>query len=73
MNYFFTITSNFLSCKLTVPKFQNRGLHNKSLKIFSIKISNYKDGRPLTIMKLIGKMILYFHISWTRLFAGTKA
>ena len=24
MNYFFTITSNFLSCKLTVPKFQNR-------------------------------------------------
>jgi hypothetical protein len=42
MNYFFTITSNFLSCKLTVPKFQNRGLHNKSLKIFSIKISNSK-------------------------------
>ena len=38
MNYFFSINNNNLKSKLTIPKFQNRGLYNKNLKLYSLKI-----------------------------------
>jgi hypothetical protein len=42
MNYFFSIANDFLSCRLTVPKFQNRGVFNSKQKVFSLKILEKK-------------------------------
>ena len=42
MNYFFSITNNFLSCRLTIPKFQNRGAFNRMQKVFSLKVLDNK-------------------------------
>jgi hypothetical protein len=41
MNYFFTISNNFLKCNLTIPRFQNRGLIDYTQELFSAKI--YKN------------------------------
>ena len=40
MNFFFGIKNNYLSCSLTIPKFQNNGSKNKNYNVYEAKIQN---------------------------------
>ena len=42
MNFFFGIKNSFLSCSLTIPKFQNNGLKNNNYNVYAAKIQNEK-------------------------------
>ena len=40
MNYFFGINNSELSCKLTIPKFQNQSIPQNKYKLYMAKIEN---------------------------------
>ena len=40
MNFFFTISDDLLSCKLTIPRFQNRGIFDHNQILYSASIFN---------------------------------
>lgn len=40
MNFFFTISDDLLSCKLTIPRFQNRGIFDYNQILYSASIFN---------------------------------
>ena len=42
MNFFFSIKTDYLSSKLTIPRFRNKSATNKEYKIFSSQIKNKK-------------------------------
>ncbi len=42
MNFFFSISNQFLKCNLTIPRFQNRGQLDHSQELFSANIHNEK-------------------------------
>jgi hypothetical protein len=42
MNFFFGIKNKYLSCTLTIPKFQNNGLKKNDYKVYAADIKNRK-------------------------------
>ena len=40
MNFFFGIKNKYLSCTLTIPKFQNNGLKKNDYKVYAADIKN---------------------------------